>query len=630
MAFYLNTNLAALNAQRHLRSAQGGLAASIERLSSGLRINSAKDDPAGLAIAARMSARIDGMNQAARNASDGISLLQTAEGALASISDSLQRMRQLSVQAANATNSDSDRQSINFEVQALLGEIQHVATSTRFNGLELLDGSFTGKSFMLGANPGDSIRVLAIAGAQTAQLGSTGTSFEATLAGGDIAGALGAGELNLNGVAVGASQNGAASWQDASSAIAIAAAINAVAADSGVHATVNASKLLTATANDLSGIAAGSFSINGVGVGGVGAASSAADRGASLAAAISAVAGASGVTAAADASGVVTLSAADGRNIDIDFNGPGGAAANLAEANGNRNAFLAQTGFAAAAVGTQAVAASAAQNTIQIGSALSLADVGRSIVINGISFTVANSAAAPVFVDASHVTLNVDISGGAGSGGAAAALGDAITLAQGHGLLTTVNVAYGGNTVTLDDVAAGASSTSITTSLAKATLARPVAGVAAVAATTGVSRGSLTLKATGEQGISVGGGDNAGLSTGLTAAVAVASAVGINNLDVLSAAHAQNAVLSLDSALDMVSASRALLGAYQNGFASTLADLQKSSENLGAARSRIEDADFAAETSTQIRAQILQQAALAMLAQANASRNAVISMLLPP
>jgi flagellin len=628
MAVYLNTNLASLNAQRHLNVAQGGLASSIQRLSSGLRINSAKDDPAGLAIASRMSARIRGMNLGARNANDGISLLQTTEGAMSSITGNLQRMRELSLQAANGSNSGADRQSINFEIQQLLADIQYVATNTRFNGIRLLDGSFNAQSFMLGANPGDAINIRSIAGMQTSQLGSTGTAFQTTLSGGLVSAALSAGDLSINGTAVGASKNGAAPGQDASSAHSIAAAINAVAADSGATATANPTLLTSAAATSFTDIAAGTFSINGASIGGVGAGGDAASQGANLAAAISAAAGASGVTALADASGAVTLTATDGRNIEIDFNGPGGAAANAAEAASNRNAFLTQTGFASAAVGTQAVAAIAAQNTIQMKGALALSDVGRNIVINGVTFTVANAAAPPAFVDASHITLNVDISGGTSASASAAALADAVALAQGQGLLATLNLGYGGDTVTLDDVTPGASATTITTSIGKAALAHPVAGVAAVGATTAVSRGSIKLVASGENGITIDGGGNAGLSSGLTVAVAVAKVFGINALDVLTEAHAQNAVVSIDSAIDMVGASRAQLGAYQNRFALALANLQNASENLGMARSRIEDTDFAAETSTEIRAQILQQAASAMLVQANASRNIVLALLL--
>src|SRR6201995_3293671 len=150
----INTNIASLDTQRNLNMSQSSLATSIQRLSSGLRINSAKDDAAGLAISTRFTAQINGLDQAARNANDGISLAQTADGALSSISDNLQRIRELAVQSANATNSSSDRASLQQEVSQLQSEIDRVATQTQFNGTNLLDGSFTSKAFQVGANLG--------------------------------------------------------------------------------------------------------------------------------------------------------------------------------------------------------------------------------------------------------------------------------------------------------------------------------------------------------------------------------------------------------------------------------------------------------------------------------------------
>src|SRR5215471_1610419 len=151
----INTNIASLNAQRNLNTSQNALATSLQRLSSGLRINSAKDDAAGLAISERFTAQIRGMDQAARNANDGISLAQTAEGALGEITNNLQRIRQLAVQSRNATNSASDRAALDTEAQQLKAEIDRVASTTTFNGVKLLDGSFTNQSFQVGANVGE-------------------------------------------------------------------------------------------------------------------------------------------------------------------------------------------------------------------------------------------------------------------------------------------------------------------------------------------------------------------------------------------------------------------------------------------------------------------------------------------
>ncbi|MCC5796395.1 MAG: flagellin [Methylophaga sp.] len=159
MAQIINTNIASLNAQRNLTGSQSSIATSLERLSSGLRINSAKDDAAGLAISERFTSQIRGLNQAIRNANDGISFAQTAEGALGTIGDALQRIRELSVQAANDTNSSSDRQALDNEVQQLVSEISRVANSTEFNGQRILDGSLSDLFFQVGANQGQTIAV---------------------------------------------------------------------------------------------------------------------------------------------------------------------------------------------------------------------------------------------------------------------------------------------------------------------------------------------------------------------------------------------------------------------------------------------------------------------------------------
>ena len=172
MAQTINTNVISLNAQRNLNTSQSSLATSMQRLSSGLRVNSAKDDAAGLAIAERMNTQVRGLNVAARNANDGISLAQTAEGALGKMGDMLQRVRELAVQSANATNSDSDRDALNAEVLQLKAEIGRIATQTEFNGLPLLNGSFTAQAFQIGANQGQTITVDTIVDANIDALGS--------------------------------------------------------------------------------------------------------------------------------------------------------------------------------------------------------------------------------------------------------------------------------------------------------------------------------------------------------------------------------------------------------------------------------------------------------------------------
>ncbi len=172
MAMTINTNVVSINAQRNLGLSGSTLSTSMQRLSSGLRVNSAKDDAAGLAISERMSTQVRGLSVAARNANDGISLAQTAEGALGKVGDMLQRMRDLAVQSSNATNSKSDREALQAELSQLRDEVDRVAKTTTFNGAKLLDGSFTGGVFQVGANSGDNITVGALSNTKVTELGN--------------------------------------------------------------------------------------------------------------------------------------------------------------------------------------------------------------------------------------------------------------------------------------------------------------------------------------------------------------------------------------------------------------------------------------------------------------------------
>ena len=229
----INTNVASLNAQRNLSTSGSQLATSLQRLSSGLRINSAKDDAAGLAISERFSTQIRGLNVATRNANDGISLAQTAEGAMAEIGNNLQRIRELAVQSSNATNSATDREALQKEVAQLQSEIQRVATQTEFNGTKLLDGSFTGQAFQVGANAGQLITVNAVTNAQTNSLGA---GFFAANATGTVTDAATTG-LSINGVTI--RDVDAQGSADATGA-GLVAAINERAGDTGVYASYDA------------------------------------------------------------------------------------------------------------------------------------------------------------------------------------------------------------------------------------------------------------------------------------------------------------------------------------------------------------------------------------------------------
>ncbi|MEM1174620.1 MAG: flagellin [Pseudomonadota bacterium] len=217
MALTINTNVASINAQRNLTQSQGALNQSLQRLSTGLRINSAKDDAAGLAISERFTTQIRGLNQAARNANDGISLSQTSESALSEVSNNLQRIRELAIQSVNATNSASDRAALNDEVQQRLAEIDRIATQTSFNGLKTLNGTFGSATFQVGANVGETIGVSLGQGVRTNQIGqiasATNTVTTAALTDGSLTLQVGTGQV----ISVGASISGSA--KDKASAI---------------------------------------------------------------------------------------------------------------------------------------------------------------------------------------------------------------------------------------------------------------------------------------------------------------------------------------------------------------------------------------------------------------------------
>ena len=242
MGMSINTNVVSINAQRNLGLSGNSLSTSMQRLSSGLRVNSAKDDAAGLAIAERMNTQVKGLAVAARNANDGISLAQTAEGALGKVGDMLQRMRELSVQSGNATNSKTDREALQAELKQLRDEVDRVAKTTSFNGSKLLDGSFTGAVFQVGANSGDNITVGALANTKVDQLGKANYA-EAGISAPSITGGMMAGTTPITVTITGADGATAtatiANSSDATDKEALGKvlqAINSKTADTGVTA----------------------------------------------------------------------------------------------------------------------------------------------------------------------------------------------------------------------------------------------------------------------------------------------------------------------------------------------------------------------------------------------------------
>ena len=475
MSMQINTNLNSLTAQRSAMKSQNDLSTAIARLSSGLRINSAKDDAAGLAISERFTSQIRGLNQASRNANDGISLAQTAEGALGSIGSNLQRMRELAVQSANATNSSSDRAALQQEVTQLAAEIDRVSTQTQFNGLNLLDGSFNAQQFQVGANAGQTITVNSIASARSSALGQYQGFSQSNVSIGTANNTAAALSVNVGGTNY-------TLGTVAVDAKAQAAAINAGNVP-GLTATANATTV-AAAAQTNAGTAAGAatLTVNGVAinVNGVFGAGAQATNRAAVVSALNAQSAATGVAASDTGSGVA-LTAADGRNITVTY-------------------------------------------------------------------------AAGGFTGSSLTDFGIGATSGTTNGG-------------------TINLAY--------TAPAGVSGTVTFTQ---------AAGLVA----------SNAIAATGTQ---------------------------VSAIDISTVGGANSALSAIDAALASVNGSRASLGAIQNRFSSTIDNLSTTSNNLSASRSRIQDADFASETANLSRAQVLQQAGTAMVAQANQLPQQVLSLL---
>lgn len=500
----INTNIASLNAQRNLNASQGEANTALERLSSGLRINSAKDDAAGLAISTRFQAQITGLNMAQRNANDGISLAQTAEGALDEVTNNLQRIRELAVQSANATNSTSDRQALNQEVQQRIAEINRVASQTSFNGLKILDGTFGEQTFQVGANSGETIGV--------SGLDSRGQNIGSVI-----------------------SETSGLSGQTA-----------------GYEPVDTATGALDALdfTDELSGTIA--F-----------------DNGA----------------------GTITVPTGTYSNVE-----------DLAEA--------IQGGI----------------NTAIEGGDTDLEGIEISADLDSNTLVVSNARAEEI-----DVTFDIDDESGGNFDAApvtVAAATDPIDLSEyfESGQTATFDVDINGTEITVEDASS---------------LNDIVAQVNARSVDTGI-RANLnsendeiifssqfgeeyTVEIT-SSGLLDEAGDER-IATGQIAATIEDNTVSVNDLAIDTREGAEQALVAVDYAFDKINGFRAELGAVQNRFESTIANLATTSENLSASNSRIRDADFAAETAELARTQVLQQAGLSVLSQANARPQQVLQLL---
>ncbi len=492
MTSNINTNVASLNAQRNLNVSQGSLSTTLQRLSSGLRINSAKDDAAGLAISERFTSQIKGLNQASRNANDGISLAQTAEGGLATAGDLLQRVRELAVQSVNGSNSTSDRASLQGETLQLTQELNRVANTTQFNGQNVLDGTLTSSQFQVGANANQTISV-SVASAKSTDIGnnlvgSTGAAGSISQA---VAGAVNnVTAQNLTIAGNGTTQTVAVAAND--SAKSITNSINGLSSLTGVSATASTTATLSGVANT----GAVSFTLQGANTTAVTVSatiSSTSDLGA-IAQAVNAQSGTTNITAVADKQGNLVFSDNAGNDIKI----------------GNASASLDASNFRGGNLSDPTTGA----------------DLG----------------------PGANATINT---------GTGATVGGSIAFSSSAGFAVSTD----GDTTVVSSPSVGSR----------------LSSVAAI--------------------------------------------------DISTAAGATAAISTIDSALTSINNNRASLGAIQNRFASTISNLQSTSENLSAARSRIQDTDFASETANLTRGQILQQAGTAILAQANSLPNGVLALL---
>lgn len=668
----VNTNIASLNAQRNLNKSQNEQSVALQRLSSGLRINGAKDDAAGLSISNRIDAQVRGLDVANRNAGDGVSLAQTAEGALNSITGSLQRMRELALQSANGSNSSIERASIQEEVEQLKSEISSISEKTNFNGTKLLDGSFQKTTFQTGANIGDKIDV-SISEISESTLGVAATSGLSSVSSTDARAAMAAGDLVINGFAVGAASAGkdGASFTDQNlSSIAMAASINDVSDSSGVTATVNA----TSTAGtEVALVAAGAIvtNINGtaITVSGSGDADNLSADLQGVADQINLHSGETGVTASIDVNNLqqgVLLTAEDGRNIDV----AGAAATTVGLAavdtyvgsftlvsddgsdiviTSNTGASLENTGLE---VGTYSGSKATAVSDTLGGTALVSGDLVVNKVAVGATFdsydtsSTANKSASAISV-AAAVNLVSDQTGvtatanttqvtsavvAADTTGNATVNGVSITFAAGTTGTTAEQVA-----LAVDAINAKTAQTGVTANvvdddqyelIAEDGRNIVVASGTAFGAADATTFGTVKLESGGPIEISTQD-PTAIANSGFEVGTFGGSEDGqqLKDVDVSTVAGAEAAIAAIDNAITQVASAQATLGAVQNRFESTISNNAVNSENLAAANSRIRDADFAVETAALSRSQVLQQAGISVLSQANARPQQVLSLL---
>ena len=618
----INTNILSLNSQRNLNTSQNDVAQALNRLSSGLRINSARDDAAGLAIAERFTTQIRGLNQAARNANDGISLAQTGEGALAEVTNNLQRIRELAVQAVNATNSDSDRIAANREVAQRLAEIDRIAAQTSFNGRNVLDGSFGDALFQVGANVGEaislgldtSVRTSAIGAVATAEsvdldtlIAKKGTAAQASF---DLSGLLG---KNYSG--------GAAATAAVFTGGTVAETGNNFSGTASLVFTVSdGTKSSEVTLNTNLGTRAAVLTeINNQLKAGSVAATAKVDESNNLTITSTAkgtdaqvtISGITKGTTAPDILGTTTTDTTEkgaDKAIQLVFGDPS-------------NDPVTVTIDADLSSGNKSAQADALVQEIR--AALKAAGEGREFSVQrsgkpGV-ITVKDNAVNKAFTAGNFTLTDTDnaLGGGAGAQVAATASTAGVKGTSGASALTLevsdLTVRFG---------------TDRAITIGKGTYDTVEGFVNAVNRALGSNATAIldkdnVLSISSGKAITIGGAD----ATKVFAKTSFATSGDLSTTDISTVDGANSAIRAVDAALTTVSDLRSTFGAIQNRFQSTVANLATTTENLTASRSRIQDTDFAAETAALTRARILQQAGIAVLAQANAQPQAVLALL---
>jgi flagellin len=586
MSLVINTNIASLTAQRALHGTSEELASAMERLATGSKINSSADDAAGLAIGQRMTAQVKGLNMAVKNAGDGMAMTQTIESALNTISDMLQRIRELAVQSANATNSSRDRSFLQEEVNQLTQEINRVSTTSQFNGEKILDGTFINKTIQLGMEEGERLSlsvpsiaaeiiggygyigngIAAAAAAETAPANATTVAEDLTI-------------IGPLGTAITTAEAGDSAKQTVNS-------INAVSSQTGVSATAQTYALLAST----SALAASySIRINGVSSGNFTLSSASAED---AVRAINSVAGSSGVTATSTSDGKVLMFDSDGDDITIENDAAGT---------------------------TLTVQKMDYTGSETVGGAIALA------ASNGTDATRVSGAIKAVSSDA----FNISQAGtAAGNTGAVKTTNvDLVAVPTGNYTITLANTAEAVVVAVAAATVAGWQAALDATSLAGSITATVDANDKLVL--TGIDTlGDFTITDAADVAVVLGantpGTEGAGIGYFETGTATLST---VANMSIATQADAGLAISVADSALDTVARMRANLGAIENRLNYTMDNLINVSEKTEAARSRVEDADFALESARLAKAQVLQQAGTSMLGQANQMTQMVLDLL---